>query len=823
MTRSERRGQHGHARAHHGGHRAPETLSALTTDQAAQLDALRARIPSLAAALRDAADAGRDALTTLLAPIETAEERVALAYADALGDSRGPLARDAADVAEALGELSARKEVGRLARRSRIRLRSAGSLPSLRVPASGVPTTLATPAADDHASGPATPERPTGAPASSEPEPAQDTHTSHTRAPGRIAQAHASRNRETGEMLLLVAWQESATSDYVRPYAFELSFWTQGVKHFSAQELMAPATFRKQMLEPAQDVTPFVAISPAEVRRLLREALDTAAWRGDTLNADYQLHHKEIEERLLTPPDGEPADDDPNAGDRAYIDSEQEPDEVAANWIGAWSFGDYGLAYDLLADDHPSRRKEPRAEYIALRRQWAKEAEPSGLRLTLVREQAQRASALWLPGSAGVITGGERKDVEAFWSLVLRDAPEGGQLDELPMATLTSGETGRHWYWTAYTLNRDRRSGLWLISRTRDEGVTTQALKIEELQERIREAHATVEQITQQTPPDPRGEEAADLLRTLTGAMTAALHYRDALLVRLPLDEAIYRDGITDARSLGNYERSSALLEKLRARFGGSDQRLTFELGVEQYLAAEQAASQGDAHGEAAWLERSVRTLTQVVEAEPTAEHLQGLGELLSRQGHFNQAETRLREAIAADPQRAMVHADLADALMGRISSENLDDPIALSTDEQRDLARQALGELRQAVTLDTTLRGVYTRIGALYEVLEQHDDALIAFDEAIRRDPGDAEAHYTLGTIYMSRRQPENALPHIESAVQLAPGNLAFRIGLATAYVAVGRRQEATREIELLESVAPGLPQIAELRRVLAETGGRR
>jgi tetratricopeptide (TPR) repeat protein len=620
-------------------------------------------------------------------------------------------------------------------------------------------------------------------------------------------------------MLLLVAWQESATSDYVRPYAFDLSFWTQGVKHFSVRELMSPATFRKQMLEPAQEITPFVATSPAEVARLLREALDTAEWRGETLNADYQLHHKEIEERLLTSSAGEPAEDDPNAGDRAYIDSEQEPDEVAANWIGAWSFGDYGLAYDLLADDHPIRRKESRAEYITLRRQWAKAAEPSGLRLTLVHEQAQRASALWLPGSAGNVTGGQRKDVEAFWSLVLRDAPEGGQLDELPMATLASAETGRHWYWTAYTLNRDRRFGLWLISRTRDEGVTSQALKIEELQQRILDAHATVEQISQKEPA-PGGEEATELVRALTGALTAALHYRDALLVRLPLDEAIYREGLTDARSLGNYERSSALLEKLRARFGGSDQRLTFELGVEQYLAAEQAASQGDAHGEAAWLERSVRTLTGVVEAEPTAEHLQGLGELLSRQGHFNQAETRLREAIAAEPQRAMVHADLADTLMGRISSENLDDPIALSADEQRDLARQALGELREAVKLEPTLTGVYTRIGALYEVLEQHDDALIAFDEAIRRNPGDAEAHYTLGTIYMSRRQPENALPHIESAVQLAPGNLAFRIGLAMAYVAVGRRQEATREIELIESVAPGLPQIADLRRVLADAG---
>jgi tetratricopeptide (TPR) repeat protein len=410
--------------------------------------------------------------------------------------------------------------------------------------------------------------------------------------------------------------------------------------------------------------------------------------------------------------------------------------------------------------------------------------------------------------------------VEAFWSLALTDSPIGGQLDELPMATLTSPETGRHWYWTAYTLNRDRRTGLWLISRSRDEGAASQALKFEELQQRIREAHEMVEQITQQEPPDPRSEEAAELLRRLTGAMTAALHYRDALIVRLPLDEALYRDGVTDARSLGNHDRASALLEKMGARFGGSDQRIAFELGIEQYLAAEQAARQGDTLGEASWLERAVRTLARVVEADPTSEHLQGLGEMLSRQGHFNQAETRLREAIQADPQRAMPHADLADALMGRISSENLDDPIKLSTEEQRDLGRQALSELRQAVKLDPALPGVYTRIGAIYEVLEQHDDAVIAFAEAIRRDPGDAEAHYTLGTIYMSRRQPDNAIPHIESAVQLAPGSLAFRVGLAVAYVAGGRRHEANRELEILEAVAPGLPQVAELRRVIAGAG---
>ncbi|HEX6819510.1 MAG TPA: tetratricopeptide repeat protein [Ktedonobacterales bacterium] len=812
MAKSGRRGQqhHTNARPHHGAQKSSEALPAFTAEQSAQLNALQETEAALAAALRSAAPEGRDALTAALAPVESAPEPVALAYADALGERRGETGRDAADVAEALGELSARKEVARVARRSRIRLRSAGSVPSFTIPAH-----LAALADDSHDE--------EAAPAPITPFHVPARHESQKAGAGRrghIAQAYASRNRETGEMSLLVAWQESPTSDRLHPYMFDLSFWNQGIKRFAAGEAMSPTMFRQRLVEPIMKDSPIVSVSPSEVRRLLLEALDNAAWREGEMDAEFELHRAQVEERFLAEPEGE-AEQPTAEGDRAYIDGDQNPDEVAANWIGAWSFGDFGLAYDLLADDHPIRRKETRAEYITLRRQWAKEADPSNLRLTLVREQAQRASALWTPSSAGTVTPGERRDVEAFWSLALTDSPLGGSLDELPMATLISQETGRHWYWTAYTLQRDRRSGLWLISRSRDEGAASQALKIEELQQRIREAHETVERITQQEPPDPRSEEAADLLRTLTGAMTAALHYRDALIVRLPLDEQLYRDGVTDARSLGNHDRAAALLEKMRARFGGSDQRISFELGIEQYLAAEQAARQGDSHGEAAWLERAVQTLTLVAEAEPTSEHLQGLGEMLSRQGHFNQAETRLREAIQADPQRAMPHADLADALMGRISGENMDDPIALSKEEQRDLGRQALAELREAVTLDPSLPGIYTRIGAIYEVLEQHDDALIAFEEAIRRDPGDAEAHYTLGTIYMSRRQPDNAIPHIESAVQLAPGSLAFRIGLAVAYVAAGRRHEASRELDLLETVAPGLPQVADLRRVMAG-GGR-
>jgi tetratricopeptide (TPR) repeat protein len=395
-------------------------------------------------------------------------------------------------------------------------------------------------------------------------------------------------------------------------------------------------------------------------------------------------------------------------------------------------------------------------------------------------------------------------------------------LPELPLATISSSETGRHWYWTGYTLVHDRVENRWFISRSRDEGAASQTLTADELGQRIQEAHQQVERITSQEAPNPSSEAAAQALRSITGSLTASLHYSDALAVQLPLDESIYQGAITDARTLGNHERAVALLERMRRRFV-DEVRLRFEQGIEQYLVAEQYGRQGMAEAQASWLERAVQTMRDVVVAEPSAEHLQGLGELLSRQGHFNQAETYLREATVKDPTRALAFSDLADALMGRITGENLDHTAALLADEQQQIAREALAVLGQAGKLDRSITGLYTRMGAIYELLHQPDDAIIALEEAIRADPADADAHYTLGAMLMDRKRYQDALPHFVTAVQLAPLAIQARLSLAACYGMLDQVTQATRELDAIDRIQPGLPQVAELRSYLAEQRKRR
>ncbi|MDE3229694.1 MAG: tetratricopeptide repeat protein [Chloroflexota bacterium] len=710
----------------------------------------------------------------------------------------------AADVALALGEVDARHEVAREARRALVRLRSAGASPTLTIPAASPAAPAATPAAPAAAPAPQAPAKPV------------------------FVEAWTTRTRDAGELNIVALWREGADADFLRPYVFGLDFWQKGVDHFEIGDTMSRSEVQRQLIEPmhGKNLPPPVKIGWAQTRGLVLQALDVNTWRGTEPGGDFTRYRARVEERLLA----EPADDAQRAdlaseeqrfareGDRPLCDINLSADELLANWLGAWSFGDYGLAYDLLAEEHPARQRESRPEYVAARRQWASEAQPAALRLSLIREQEQRASLLWTPDApaAGRLAAGGKRDLEAFWSLTLAESQMGGQLDELPMGTLVSKVSGRHWFWTSASMRRDIASNLWLIARQRDEGAQAQGLPVEELTKRIAEGRERAEKTAREAPEDPSGPHANEALRAVTGELTAGLHYSDALMARLPLDESILRGAVTDARTLSAHERAAALLERAVGRFG-DDNDVRLELGVEQYLVAEQSAQMGQQDAAATWLGRATATLTALASEAPSPQNLQGLGELLTRQGHYNQAEQRLRQAIAMGDPSATLYVDLSETLMGRATDDNLDEPAPPDDAARQAIMREALQALRDAARIDPAAPQLFTRMGAIYETLHMHDDAIIAFEEAISREPGNDLAYYTLGTLYLSRQDYERARKPLEMASQLEPSSMQYRVALAACYIGLKDVREASREIEILEKIAPRLPQTADLKAQLA------
>ena len=359
----------------------------LTDEQGKALGDLTRQTPGIASALREARDDGREAMVERLSPITVAEEAVALAYAQSLGAVRGEFASAAADVAQVLGEADDRREVAREARRSRLRLQSAGVRSDLTLPPEEIPSAVISPS------------------------PTSDAVITLPTAPVRpqLVEAYATRTRESGEMTLLLAWQEGANHETVRGYLIALNFYSTGVTRFNVTEPMSRARFLRETVETLRgnDGAPTTPITWAQARRLLQAALDVNDWRKVPPAREFTERRERLDELLLGEPDseqqGEIALEDERVarnGDRLFIAADMEADETIANWLGAWSFADFGLTHDLLADDAPLRQAQSRAEYIAQRRAWADDAQPGAVRLTLVREQKQRASVLWSPGAA---------------------------------------------------------------------------------------------------------------------------------------------------------------------------------------------------------------------------------------------------------------------------------------------------------------------------------------------------------------------------------------------------------------------------------------
>jgi tetratricopeptide (TPR) repeat protein len=691
----------------------------------------------------------RTAAYQTLSSIDQQPASVALAFAQALGARRES---DAADVALALAELSQHQALRKEARKALVRLRSVGIAPSFTVP------------------------------------------TGEAAAPQRqrpFYTGYVSQTREQGEVQVALAWYENQTAGDVRGMVFLLEFWRDGVKDFYLTDVTTTRRFQQDFSKNrrAGEQVDVLPCTLAQARQLVLEALEINAWRKTPLPDAYKRHYATIRDQLLNASIPEEEEQTVlRAGDRPWIARSLESEELVANALGAWSFGDYGLFYDLLADEHASRRAQTRAEFVQLRRQWADEAEPAGLRVLLLREQqaGQSQSSLWVP--TGIRAGGH-KDVEAFWSMLLKDSQLGGQMEELPLATIINGDTSRHWYWTDYTLVQ--QEGVWRISRQRDEGLLAQGVPIPDLQQRVKEKTEEANQIAQSRPASE--EEAEEATRNLFGTVATSMHINDALIARLPLDRAPYDQAALDARSIGQYERAAAYYQRMLDRFGDRPRLLT-QLGIMQFLAGERDLQEGNQAGAQRWWDNASASLEEAVTLAPSADTYQALAELRLRANKLEEAEQLIRQALELDDTRAERWGQLGSIQMNRNE------------------ARAALESFQQAERRSPDLPGIQFHIGRAYRAMGELENARQAYEEAIRRNPNDTEAYNNMAAL-LEESNPAQAITMVERAVALAPNVALYHANLAALLLKTGATKRGKAELELAERLEPSNPIVRQVR----------
>jgi tetratricopeptide (TPR) repeat protein len=96
-----------------------------------------------------------------------------------------------------------------------------------------------------------------------------------------------------------------------------------------------------------------------------------------------------------------------------------------------------------------------------------------------------------------------------------------------------------------------------------------------------------------------------------------------------------------------------------------------------------------------------------------------------------------------------------------------------------RDL-HSAAHHFREVTRLDPLRAGAYINLGAVYNLLDQLDEAIPALRRGIQLDSHRAEGYYNLGLVYKRKGQPELAIQAYREAIRVNPrmGDAHYNLG---------------------------------------------
>lgn len=741
-----------------------ETKPSVARENDTQVQELLEQRQEIAGALRESTS--RAQAETALGAITSTDEATQLALLKALAKKHDV---DAADVLLAINELTPNKAVRKESRRGLIHLAGAKIYPSWT------------------------------------PQPEAGTPLGTSSAP-RFWKGYVTPLREEGEIQLILCWEQGFEYGEARMMAFLLDYWQDGVKDFFTEvgskrridtrvnELNASFTEYTKGKFKTTDCT------LAEGRRLILEALSVNQWRGTAPHKDYR-HNRPLVEQMVLHAQGV-------GEDRGYTftSPDLEPDEVVGDFAGGWSMGDYGLCYDLLAKNSPILEGLSRDEWIEQRRKWAEEAHPARFQLTFLREREHNQQSLWLPTTFLSDLSATRQEVEMAWSLELADTPLSGTLPEMPMGTIVYKETGRHWFWTSYTLVQE--DGVWRIQRMTDEGARVQGLPIAEVQERLKEQQDGIQEITQNhSPTDP---DAQQYYEEIVWRTTKALYYDDALLVKLPFDHSVYEDAVSRAMVIGATERAAAYLEKWLQRTSNQIERgrLLLRLGAVQ-------SAVGDRYNEIGMDERAERfyalaesSLRESLQADNTVLGHILLAELLARKEASDEAVAELQAAQALEPTReeeAQIEHDLGNIALERKAYD------------------EALRHFQRVAEINPNFEGIWFTIAHTYRLQNNFPEAEVYYRRAIEAEPRDVRAYSEMGAMYLNRFQLNEAQEIVEKGLAAIPDSAHLRALLAGILADKGERRRAQAVLAEAERINPRLEIVQAVREILNTLPGKK
>jgi len=220
-----------------------------------------------------------------------------------------------------------------------------------------------------------------------------------------------------------------------------------------------------------------------------------------------------------------------------------------------------------------------------------------------------------------------------------------------------------------------------------------------------------------------------------------------------------------------------------------------------------------------------------------------GLLQRPDKPGNLDQAIALFQQATKLDDRYALAWAGLSDAWFTRYKLNS--DPQWLTRAQQCasravDLNSQlprgyvslgqiyrATGHYEQAVeAYQTALRidpvntQAFRGVGATYQQMDRRQDAEATYTQAVRLSPGDWFAVNDLAAFYYHTGQLEKAVTQFRRAAEIAPDNYKTWSNLGGAYYALGRYADARQMLEKSIALHPSDSAYSNLASVLQDSG---
>lgn len=117
----------------------------------------------------------------------------------------------------------------------------------------------------------------------------------------------------------------------------------------------------------------------------------------------------------------------------------------------------------------------------------------------------------------------------------------------------------------------------------------------------------------------------------------------------------------------------------------------------------------------------------------------------------------------------------------------------------------------KEVTRLDPLRAGAYVNLGAVYNRLEQYDDAIQALRRGIQIDPQRAEGYYNLAVVYRKQGQPNLAVQAYLEATRINPRMVDAHYNLANLYLEMSRHQLAILHYKQVLQLRPNWDKAQE------------